>query len=164
MNRVARLLAENEQLSRLADNLLAMVQRPIESPEAAHAAVEEIARVLDRHLAFERGFPYVTILHDELDWSQAVKQRRDRDLRELSYTWEPYFGHWSAARIEADPVGFAEATMWNMSHLLRRVAVEDSILRACATPDDGRRAGVGCKLIAVCSQCGDTPPGDRRAA
>lgn len=163
MNRVARLLAEHEQLSRLADNLLAMVQRPIESPEAAHAAVEEIARVLDRHLAFERGFPYVTILH-ELDWSQAVKQRRDRDLRELSYTWEPYFGHWSAARIEADPVGFAEATMWNMSHLLRRVAVEDSILRACATPDDGRRAGGGCKLIAVCSQCGDTPPGDRRAA
>lgn len=135
MDRVARLLVEHAELSRLAENLLAMAQASVDSPEAAYAAVEAVEKALKDHLTFEHGFPYVEILHRDLGWSAALKQRRDRDLREFAYTWEPYFGQWSAARIRSDAFGFAEATMWNMTHLLRRVAVENSILEACAAQD-----------------------------
>ncbi len=131
-SRISRLIEEHVELVALAERLLAMAGEPIASPETAFALVGRIETALHAHLEGERGFPYMEILHRDLDWSPAVKQRRDRDLRELAYDLEPYFGHWSADRIASDRVGFAEATMWNMTRLLRRIATEDSILRACA--------------------------------
>lgn len=139
-SRVPRLIEEHAQLTALAEQLLVMVGEPIASSESAFDLVHRIETALGAHVKGERGFPYIEVLYRDLDWTPALKQRRDRDLRELAYDLEPYFERWPAARIAADTVGFAEATMWNMIHLLRRIAIEDSILRAFAESDSGRAA------------------------
>ncbi len=136
-SRIPRLLEEHGQLATLAERLLDMVSQPLTSVDAAVELVGCIETVLNAHLEGESGFPYSEILHRELDWSQAVKQRRERDLRDLAFDLVPFFGRWSAERIAADSVGFAEAAMWSMTRLLRRVATEDSILHAVAQGDSG---------------------------
>lgn len=135
-SRAPRLMEEHAELIALVEQLLALTSGPVASADAAHALVSRIATALHTHLEHERDFPYGEILHRDLDRAQAARHRREADLRELDYDLGPYFDRWSSARIAGDSVGFAEATLWTMTHLLRRIAIEDGILHTFAEPQN----------------------------
>jgi hypothetical protein len=128
MHDIERLIQEHKAMDELAQDLLALVERPEPRVEEAFSLVRRLSACLDEHLAAEQGFLYANHLAAALGRLDEEVVAFERAFADLKEEWALYLLEWTPENIGIDWRNFAHATGWVIRRLRERIAQENDIL------------------------------------